>query len=192
MAAPILWAPGILGLFLLENPHAHKIPPLRGGSWVFFGGGVEVPILFLWAWGLFPILSEPKMAEIANRLRFRIARARTLCRQSPRVSRWKNFVSRLAEFVDNFSWNFSRPLLLKIEGRKSAKFAPSFRHIFLPMLAKTFARISLSGLLGITKWPESPQKERNNPGPDVAARQRKLLQWQIAEIVCDFGAHGVY
>ena len=33
MAAPILWAPGILGFFLLENPHAHKIPP-------FFGGGV--------------------------------------------------------------------------------------------------------------------------------------------------------
>ena len=26
MAAPILWAPGIFGFFLLENPHAHKIP----------------------------------------------------------------------------------------------------------------------------------------------------------------------
>ena len=35
MAAPILWAPGIFGLFLLENPHAHKIPPFRGGFWVF-------------------------------------------------------------------------------------------------------------------------------------------------------------
>ena len=45
MAAPILWAPGIfLGFFLLKNPHAHKIPPFRGGGGVlgFFlnaGGG---------------------------------------------------------------------------------------------------------------------------------------------------------
>ena len=54
MAAPILWAPGIFGLFLLENPHAHKIPPFRGGGGVlgfFRRGGVEVPILFLWARG---------------------------------------------------------------------------------------------------------------------------------------------
>ena len=34
MAAPILWAPGIFWFFLLENPHAHKIPPFGGG-----GGG---------------------------------------------------------------------------------------------------------------------------------------------------------
>ena len=47
MAAPILWAPGIFWFFLLENPHAHKIPPLRGGGVGFFRrGGVEVPILF--------------------------------------------------------------------------------------------------------------------------------------------------
>ena len=45
MAAPILWAPGIFWFFLLENPHAHKIPPFRGGFWVFLEGGVEVPIL---------------------------------------------------------------------------------------------------------------------------------------------------
>ena len=32
MAAPILWAPGILWFFLLENSHAHKIPPFRGGG----------------------------------------------------------------------------------------------------------------------------------------------------------------
>ena len=31
MAAPILWAPGIFWFFLLENPHAHKIPPFGGG-----------------------------------------------------------------------------------------------------------------------------------------------------------------
>ena len=53
MAAQILWAPGIFGLFLLENPHAHKIPPFRGGCGFFWKGGVEVPILFLWAWGFF-------------------------------------------------------------------------------------------------------------------------------------------
>ena len=55
MAASILWAPGIFWLFL-ENPHAHKIPPFRGGVLGFLkGGGVEVPILFFWAWGFFRI-----------------------------------------------------------------------------------------------------------------------------------------
>ena len=53
VAAPILWAPGFFfWFFLLENPHAHKIPPFRGGGVGFFWkGGVEVPILFLWARG---------------------------------------------------------------------------------------------------------------------------------------------
>ena len=36
MAAPILWAPGIFWFFLQENPHAHKIPPFRGGGSGFF------------------------------------------------------------------------------------------------------------------------------------------------------------
>ena len=41
MAAPILWAPGIFWFFLLENPNAHKVPPVRGGgAWVFLEGGV--------------------------------------------------------------------------------------------------------------------------------------------------------
>ena len=56
MAAPTLWAPGIFWLFLLENPHAHEIPPFRGGGGVlgfWRKGGVEVPILFLWAQGIF-------------------------------------------------------------------------------------------------------------------------------------------
>ena len=41
MAAPILWAPGIFWFFLLENPHAHKIPRFRGGGgcWGFLEGG---------------------------------------------------------------------------------------------------------------------------------------------------------
>ena len=40
MAAPILWAPGIFWFFLLENPHAHKIPLFRGGGVMgFFGRG---------------------------------------------------------------------------------------------------------------------------------------------------------
>ena len=41
MAAPKLWAPGMVLLFLLENPHAHKIPHFREGGVGFFlrGGG---------------------------------------------------------------------------------------------------------------------------------------------------------
>ena len=57
MAAALLWAPGIFWL-LLENPHAHNILLLgEGGVLGFFlegGGGVEVPILFLWARFFFP------------------------------------------------------------------------------------------------------------------------------------------
>ena len=40
-------------VLLLENPHAHKILPFRGGFWTFLEGGVEVPFLFLWAWVFF-------------------------------------------------------------------------------------------------------------------------------------------
>ena len=36
-----------------------KIPPFRGGgSWFFGKGGVEVPILVLWAWGFFRMNKE--------------------------------------------------------------------------------------------------------------------------------------
>ena len=39
-----------------KKDHAHKIPCLRGGGQGCFGRGeVEVPILFLWAWGFFRI-----------------------------------------------------------------------------------------------------------------------------------------
>ena len=45
MAAPILWAPGIFWLFLLEKPRAHKIPRLKGGgvgsaNFIFMGAGI--------------------------------------------------------------------------------------------------------------------------------------------------------
>ena len=54
MAAPILWAPGILGLFLKENPHAHKIPPFRGGVVGFLeGGGGSADFIFMGV-GIFP------------------------------------------------------------------------------------------------------------------------------------------
>ena len=55
MAAPILWAPGIFWFFLLENPHAHKIPPFRGGGSGLFekGGGGSANFNFLGA-GIFP------------------------------------------------------------------------------------------------------------------------------------------
>ena len=51
MAAPILRAPGIFWSFLLENPHAHKIPSFRGvlflserrggsAKFIFMGAGI--------------------------------------------------------------------------------------------------------------------------------------------------------
>ena len=56
MAAPILWAPGIFWFFLLENPHAHKIPPFRGGCWGFLGrGGRSANFTFMGV-GIFPRL----------------------------------------------------------------------------------------------------------------------------------------
>ena len=39
MAAPILWASEISWFFLLENPHAHRIPRFNGGGAGFRGGG---------------------------------------------------------------------------------------------------------------------------------------------------------
>ena len=56
MAVPILWAPGIFWFFLLENPHAHKIPPFRGGGWVLGfleGGGGSANFIFMGV-GIFP------------------------------------------------------------------------------------------------------------------------------------------
>ena len=41
-------------LFLQEDLHVHKIPPFRGGYLGFFwGGGVPIAFLFLWARGFF-------------------------------------------------------------------------------------------------------------------------------------------
>ena len=44
---------GAWDFLLLENPHAHKFLLLGGGVPGFLEGGVEVPILFLWARGFF-------------------------------------------------------------------------------------------------------------------------------------------
>ena len=52
MAAPILWTPGKMRPFCRKS-HVHKIPRFRGGDILGFGGGGEVPILFLWARGFF-------------------------------------------------------------------------------------------------------------------------------------------
>ena len=59
MAAPILWSPGIFWFFLLDNPHAHKIPRFRRGSWFFFlcsKGGGSANFIFMGV-GIFPTLS---------------------------------------------------------------------------------------------------------------------------------------
>ena len=53
MAAPILWAPGIFSSFCRKTPMPIKLLVLGGGGVGFEGGGVEVPIMFLWAWGFF-------------------------------------------------------------------------------------------------------------------------------------------
>ena len=56
MAAPILWAPGIFRFFLLENPHAHKISPFRGGRGVlgFVGRGGGSANFISMGVGIFP------------------------------------------------------------------------------------------------------------------------------------------
>ena len=52
MAAPILWTPGKHAFFLQADLHVHEIQGyIRGGGILGFGGGGEVPILFLWARG---------------------------------------------------------------------------------------------------------------------------------------------
>ena len=55
LAAPILLAPAFLLFFLLENPHAHKIPRFRGGGLLgFFGtGGGSANFIFMGV-GIFP------------------------------------------------------------------------------------------------------------------------------------------
>ena len=58
MAAPILWAPGIFGLFLLDKPHAHKIPRFRGGVGFFLEGGVWKCQFYFYGRGDFSKLSE--------------------------------------------------------------------------------------------------------------------------------------
>ena len=53
MAAQNLWTPG-KNASVLQESHVHKIPRFRGEGYVgFWGGGGEVPILFLWARGFF-------------------------------------------------------------------------------------------------------------------------------------------
>ena len=50
--------------------HAHKIPPFRGVGLELLGGGVEVSILFLWAWGFSDprVFSEPPKRVWAGKL----------------------------------------------------------------------------------------------------------------------------
>ena len=58
MAAPILRAPCIFWFFLLENPHAHKIPPFRGGGvGVSWKGGWKCQFYFMVA-GIFLIIIQ--------------------------------------------------------------------------------------------------------------------------------------
>ena len=55
MAALIVWAPGIFVSFCWKIPMPIKFL-LLGGFGAFWKGRGEVPILLLWAWGIFPTL----------------------------------------------------------------------------------------------------------------------------------------
>ena len=65
MAAPISWAPGIFLFFRLENPHAHKIPRVRGGGRAFSGrgGGGSSNFVFVGV-GIFP---RKEVSELPSR-----------------------------------------------------------------------------------------------------------------------------
>ena len=87
MDAPILWAPGIFGLFLLENPHAHKIPPL-GGVLFFFEGGWKCQFYFYGRGDFFRhsqlslwyFVAKKVVSEFSGRVRIRISiRSRIAC-----------------------------------------------------------------------------------------------------------------
>ena len=71
MAAPILWAPGIFWFFLLENPHAHKIPPFRGGGggsgFFFRKRGGSANFIFMGV-GTFPIVTWKRALSCASLL----------------------------------------------------------------------------------------------------------------------------
>ena len=70
MAAPILWAPGVLGLFLQESLHPHKIVVLGGGGiffglgyfGFFFGGGGGKCQFYFYGRGDFPDYRERKIS----------------------------------------------------------------------------------------------------------------------------------
>ena len=76
MAAPILWAPGIFWFFLLENSHAHKIPPFRGGGgggfWVFLegGGGWKCQFYFYGRGDFSDLINKKRLgiAHLTNRM----------------------------------------------------------------------------------------------------------------------------
>ena len=49
VAAPILWELGMFWFFLLENPHAHKIPRFR--DWLFLEGEGWKCQFYFYGWG---------------------------------------------------------------------------------------------------------------------------------------------
>ena len=117
-----------------------------------------------------------------------------LCPQTPRVSRRKNFISRPAEFVANFSWHFLHPLCQEIEGRKSVKIFAIFSPHFSPMSAKHFARISLSVLFGKeigakrdTKWWPSKRCMFNSLWPSLQNLTQISSTYAISVCLGGFG-----
>ena len=96
MAAPILWAPGIFWFFLLENPHAHKIPPFRGGGfWVFLeGGGGSANFIFMGV-GIFPIEALACLLPQTDMCWVRAASG-ALCREQSPPCQYADMASKVA------------------------------------------------------------------------------------------------
>ena len=80
--------------FLLENPHAHKIPPFRGGDF-FFGGASPLPesrsenILFRPSWNMQRIFREASCGHFS--WRFKDENRQTF------LPKFRRFFARVAE-----------------------------------------------------------------------------------------------
>ena len=86
MAAPILWAPGQIALFLQENLLAHKIFRFRGGGGHFgFGGGGSADFILMGA----GISLTNILAKINRNFKAEIWESRG---QNPQISDVKNLV----------------------------------------------------------------------------------------------------
>ena len=152
-----------------------SLAPVLSGSKIHAQLG-QVPLEVL-----LPLCSVGCGAECAKPSRSQslanfVANIHSLCPQPPRVSRWKNFISRPAEFVANFSWNFLRPLFLEIEGRKSAKNFAIFSPHFLAHVGEKFRQNFALGAF------------RHNHSQGNFLSENEILQFNLQSLANCFAA----